>query len=119
LLMQAAESGLAGAQYDLALLYTYGYGVAQDAGESARWCRAAAEAGHVRAQYRMSGLCAAGQGVAKDPGEALFWAELAGTSGHDGARKASEEIARDLDSQVAADARRRAGSFGNPPRSPD
>src|SRR5262249_8008953 len=77
LLLRAAESGLTAAQYDLALLYTYGYGVARDAGESARWCRSAAEAGHVRARFRMSGLYAAGLGVSKDPGEALFWAELA------------------------------------------
>jgi TPR repeat protein len=111
LLLRAAKSGLAAAQYDLALLYAYGYGVTRDAGESARWCRAAAEAGHVRAQYRMSGLCAADQRVATDPGEALFWAELAAGSGHDGARKAREDIARDLDVEVADEARRRAGSF--------
>ncbi len=115
LLLQAAKSGLAAAQYDLALLYTYGYGVARDVGEGARWCRVAAEAGHVRARYRMSGLCAAGHGVAKDPGEALFWAELAAGSGHDGARKASEEIARDLDVEAAGEARRRAKSFPMPP----
>ena len=117
LLLRAAQSGFAAAQYDLALLYTYGYGVTRDAGESARWCRSAAEAGHVRAQFRMSGLCAAGLGVAKDPGEALFWAELAARSGHDGARKTGEEIARDLDMRIVGEARRRAGSFRAPVRS--
>jgi hypothetical protein len=116
-LLRAAQSGLAAAQYDLALLYTYGYGLAKDLGESARWCRSAAEAGHVRAQFRMSGLCAGGLGVAKDPGEALFWAELAARSGHDGARKTSQEIARDLDMEIVGEARRRAGSFRTPARS--
>jgi TPR repeat protein len=111
MLLLAAKSGLTAAQYDLALLYAYGYGVARDAEESARWCRSAAEAGHIRAQFRMSGLYAAGFGVAKDLGEALFWAELAARGGHDSARKTSEEIAGDLNMEIVSEARHRAESY--------
>ena len=55
---QAAEQGLAEAQYKLGVMYAEGRGVPEDAEEAVRWFRQAAEQDHAKAQWwlRLRGL---------------------------------------------------------------
>ena len=46
---KAAEQGVAKAQYNLALCYAKGNGVAKDKAEAVKWFRKAAEQGHEKA----------------------------------------------------------------------
>ena len=68
-----AEQGSATAQFNIAVLYEKGLGVAQDMSEAARWYRKAAEQGDIKAQYDVGRLYETGSGVAKDVDEARRW----------------------------------------------
>ena len=68
-----AQQGHAGAQFNVAVLYEKGQGVAQDAAEAAKWYRKAAEQGDVQAQYSVGMLYENGTGIARDPDEARKW----------------------------------------------
>ena len=76
-----AKRGDAEAQYRVGRLYYYGTGVAPDAGEAARWYRAAAEQGHARSQSNLGALYEEGRGVAVDPAEAAAWYAKAAAQG--------------------------------------
>jgi hypothetical protein len=79
---RAAESGDARAQYNLALAYGDGRGLAQDFAASATWCRRAAEQGYSDAQLLLGLLYRRGQGVRPDNSEALKWTLRAADQGH-------------------------------------
>lgn len=91
-----AEQGNAEAQFNIAVMYEQGLGVAQSDLEAARWYRAAAEAGDVAAQLKMGSLYEAGVGVAKDLGSASHWygeAAKGRAKDADAARQASARLA--------------------------
>lgn len=83
---QAAETGDAYAQYNLALCYHKGEGVEEDLREAKRWYRAAAEQGYVYAQYSLAEFCRCGDGGEKDMSEAVKWYRAAAQQGHSGAQ---------------------------------
>ena len=58
------------AQYNLALIYKNGNGVAQDYAEAAKWHRLAAEQGHLKAANNLGSLYYAGDGVLQNYAEA-------------------------------------------------
>jgi hypothetical protein len=68
-----AEQGHAAAQFNIALMYEKGTGVAQDAAEAARWYLAAAKQGDSDAQLKIAALYESGNGVTKDLDEARKW----------------------------------------------
>lgn len=76
-----AESGDAGAQYVLALLYAQGRGVRRDFGVAAEWLREAALQGETRAQYHLGLFYENGLGVPKDDIRALLWYHSAADKG--------------------------------------
>ena len=81
-LKKRAEQGNARAQFNLALCYYWGNGVAQDYAEAAVWYRKAAEQGNAEAQYHL-GICfTEGQGVERDPAEAVKWYRKAAEQGN-------------------------------------
>ena len=82
----AAEAGLDLAQYNLAILYFTGQGVAQDYAEAVRWTLAAAEQGHLNAQFNLGALYYTGTGTAVDMAQAFAWYERAAESQHAGAQ---------------------------------
>lgn len=71
----AAENGSADAQYNAALMYATGQGVAQDAAKARDYFAQAAEQGLRDAQTRLGILYATGDqaGVARDYEQARFW----------------------------------------------
>jgi TPR repeat protein len=76
-LRQAAEQGLAEAEYNLGIMYARGRGVARDAEQSAHWYRQAAEQGLASAQYNLGAQYAVGDGVPRDEQRAATWFERA------------------------------------------
>jgi len=94
--MPLAEEGRAEAQFNIAVMYEQGLGVAKNDIEAARWYRAAAERGDVASQLRMGRLYEAGVGVAKDVARAAFWygeAAKGGAKDADAAREAAARLA--------------------------
>jgi len=76
-----AEVGDAKAQYNLAVLYEKGEGVAQDSDKALAWYQKAAEAGNVNAQYNLGLAYETGEGVAQDYGKARAYYEKAAAQG--------------------------------------
>jgi hypothetical protein len=74
---KAAEQGLAPAQYQLALRYANGDGVARDFEEAVKWYRRAAGQGVAFAQFNLGVRYANGQGIERDPVLAYLWFSLA------------------------------------------
>jgi S1-C subfamily serine protease len=78
---QAAELGLAEAQYALAALYSTGDGVPLDPSEAVKWYSKAAEQGNALAQYALAICYSTGNGVPKDAKEAATWYAKAAEQG--------------------------------------
>ena len=76
-----AEAGDAKAQYNLAVLYEKGEGVAQDSDKALAWYQKAAEAGNVNAQYNLGLAYETGEGVTQDYGKARAYYEKAAAQG--------------------------------------
>ena len=92
-----AEQGRPSAQFNIALMYELGHGVARSEVEAARWYLAAAKGGDVASQLKIGTLYEAGTGVVKDIGSASFWyGETARGSEKDAdaARQARERLAK-------------------------
>ena len=77
-----AEQGDTTAQYDLAVMYDNGQGVAQDFKAAANWYARAAEMGHASAQFSLSGMYERGRGVPQDYKTATMWLTRAAEKGH-------------------------------------
>ncbi len=79
---ELAERGDPTAQYDLAIMYEKGQGMALDYAEAAKWYRLAAEQGHTDAQDNLGYMYATGRGVTRDLGEAVKWIRLSAEHGN-------------------------------------
>ena len=76
-----AAKGDANAEFDLAMCYEQGRGVAQNMVESLQWLRRAAEHGHAEAQYRLGMVYAYGINVPQDFDAAVRWYHCAAEQG--------------------------------------
>ncbi|KAI9008299.1 hypothetical protein BC832DRAFT_418551 [Gaertneriomyces semiglobifer] len=72
-LQLVASSGLASAQFCLALCYYNGIAVPENDVEAFHWCVKAADQGHAGAQNVLGNLYTEGSGCAKDPVQGLRW----------------------------------------------
>lgn len=79
---QAAQAGVAAAQFELAMQYVQGEVIEQDNDAAADWFEAAAVQGHVEAQFQLGVLYANAQQYAN----AQSWWEKAAESGHENAQ---------------------------------
>jgi TPR repeat protein len=68
-----AEQGNPRAEYNLGLLYLYGYGVNHDDAESLKWFRMSADQGNADAMYYIGQAYTEGRGVKRDEAEARKW----------------------------------------------
>jgi TPR repeat protein len=83
-LTQTRERALAGdprAQYDLAIRYRHGVGLAKNPKEALLWAQRAAHSGYPMAMALMSALYSRGEGVPRDPVQAAAWLKLASLRG--------------------------------------
>ena len=79
---QAAEQGVAMAQFNLGVMYDRGEGVPEDDSEAVEWYRKAAEQGLPGAQYNLGLMYANGEGVPEDDQEAVKWYRKAAEQGY-------------------------------------
>jgi len=78
---KSAETGYKTAQYNMALAYWSGIGVAQSYEQAGFWALKAAAQDQADAQYMMALLTQAGIGGVKDPGRAVEWMNAAAANG--------------------------------------
>ncbi len=83
--MPLAEAGDAQAQFQISVMYEYGWGTRQNAKASAKWATKAADQGHAKAQTNMGSNYYHGTGVPQDYATAMRWWRLAAAQGHSGA----------------------------------
>lgn len=110
---KAANQGDSNAQFVLGLIYETAKGLAQDYDQAVLWYKKAAVKGNSKAQINLGFLYHSGRGVTQDNVEALKWFMLApacesdeGT--RDKAIKSLDLVAKELTSEQAAEAQRRA-----------
>ena len=72
-----AEKGSAKAQFNLAGMYSKGFGVVMDEKKSFDWYKKAAEQGHPKAQYNLGVMYIIGGGTPKSLSDAKHWLNLA------------------------------------------
>jgi uncharacterized protein len=79
--LTAAEAGHADSQFNVALMYEQGIGIAKDEKEAVIWYRKAAEQGHAAAQYNLAVLYENGRGIEVDFAQANAWYRKASAQG--------------------------------------
>ncbi len=79
---QAAEQGMAKAQYNLALCYYNGKGIEKDYVKATEWYSKAAEQGYAEAQHNLGACYYNGKGVENDSVKAAEWYLKAAEQGH-------------------------------------
>ena len=91
--LKEARIGDLSAQYEVALMYATGVGVAKNVSQAFVWTKTAAEKGHTAAQYLLGSAYAGGLGTPKDEKKALSWFFKAYEYGND---KASLKLSKVL-----------------------
>ena len=81
-LREAAASGDAKAQFEIAARYAEGRGVTKDLKQAAKYYTQAADAGFAPAQFRIGSLYEKGLGVERDAGRAKSWYQMAAEQGN-------------------------------------
>jgi TPR repeat protein len=76
-----ANQGVAGAQFNLGLMYARGEGVPQNQAEAVNWFRLAADQAHVNAQFALGEMYRSGWGVPQDYALARMWFNLSAAQG--------------------------------------
>jgi len=87
ILKPLASKGDRQAQYQLAVMYRNGQGVAENPGKAAQWMIRSARQGYKRAQYSMAVLYEEGTAVKADRAKAIYWYKAAEKQGHKNASK--------------------------------
>jgi len=96
---RAAKKGNVKAQFDLAMMYAAGNGVAKNEKIAFKWFHKAARNGHVEAKYYMGLSFLQGRGVKKQLHLARYWFKQASKSGHSKAIYHLANIEKSLFSQ--------------------
>jgi TPR repeat protein len=78
---QAANAGVANAQYNMGTLYFNGQGVPQDYARAHEWFMRAARRGNKNAEFQLGMTYFTGQGVNKDPQQEIYWYDKAARQG--------------------------------------
>jgi TPR repeat protein len=82
-----AEQGNVSAQFNLALMYANGRGVAENDTEAVKWYRLASDQGHANAQSNLGYMYDNGRGVAQNDVMAYVWFSVSAAQGHENAKK--------------------------------
>jgi TPR repeat protein len=106
-----AESGSFDAQYNLALLYLDGKGVARNYDEAVKWLERAANQGQVEAQHDLGASYAKGEIVKRDYVQAYKWLSLCAAKGNSGCVDQRDQLEKKLKPRKLAEAQRLAGRW--------
>ena len=90
--LRNAEQGDASSQYNVAIFYHYGTGVAESGTEAFKWYRRAAEQNDSLAQRYVGNCYSQGDGVAVDKQEALKWLRKSADQGHEASKETLKEM---------------------------
>ncbi|MGL4625878.1 MAG: tetratricopeptide repeat protein, partial [Plesiomonas shigelloides] len=101
-----AEQGDVQAQYNVALWYAAGQGVAQDNAQAVYWYQQAALQNDADAQYSLALMYANGEGTSTDFVQAYAWLSVAGANGLQGALATREDVELEMTPSQLVDARR-------------
>ncbi len=107
---KAAKQGLAQAQFNLALMYDDGEGIAPDDAKAVKLYRKAAEQGHEDAINNLGYMYENGEGVKQDPVEAYAWHSLGGVYGCKPCTQAKNYTASQMKPGQLADGEKRAAA---------
>jgi uncharacterized protein len=88
---ELAAQGHSGAQTNLGLMLSKGWGTPPDDAEAVKWYLQAAEQGQPVAQNNLGALYLTGSGVPKDPVVSMMWLMLASENGYAAASSAVEQ----------------------------
>ena len=94
----SAEEGHADSQFNVALMYEKGIGVAKDEKEAVAWYTKSAEQGNSAAQFNLGVLYETGQGVSVDRITAYMWYGRAALAGDRDAERRRDQLRLKLDS---------------------
>jgi uncharacterized protein len=72
----AADQGSPEAQYDIGILFSFGYGVPRNDAEAVKWFQLAADQGNLNGQYALGNSYALGEGVPQNYIYAYMWLSL-------------------------------------------
>jgi TPR repeat protein len=110
-LRDAAEAGDAAAQYDLAMRYLKGDGVAQSDSDAATWLLKAAHLGSSSAQLQLGVAYELGRGVPQDFVKAYACYLIAGANGNAGSDAAQQALTPKLTMRQIAEGRTLLGEM--------
>ena len=103
---KAAEQAHARAQYNLGSMLDNGEGTPQDFKQSLLWHTKAADQGEASAQHNLGVMCYKGEGVPRNHVEAFKWFGLSARNGEQPARKALNELSKEMTSAQIEEAMR-------------
>jgi hypothetical protein len=110
-LRNAAETGDGAAQYDLAMRYLKGDGVASSESDAAGWLLKSAHLGNSRAQLQLGLAYEMGRGVPQDYVKAYACYLVAGANGNMGSEAPQKAVLPNMTQQQIADARTMLGEM--------
>jgi TPR repeat protein len=108
---QAADQGLAAAQYSLGYMYYRGEGVSRDAVKAVEWYRKAALQDDAGAQYNLGLMYYRGEGVPEDKVLAHAWFGLSARSGVRLAAEHRANVEHRMSAAEIAEAQRLSSSW--------
>jgi TPR repeat protein len=100
---KVAEKGTTWGQYNLAIRYVHGDGIAQDYSEAIKWFQKAADQNDAMSQYWLGEMYEKGLGVPVDQILAYKWYSMAARQGIREAETAQRHLQRSLTSEQLAD----------------
>jgi hypothetical protein len=106
-----AESGSPDAQFNVALMYEAGQGVAKNYQQAAKWFERAANQGHLRAQHNLGAMYGVGEGVKRDYVQAYKWLSLCAAKGDSGCASQRDQVEKKLKPSKLAEAQRLASEW--------
>jgi TPR repeat protein len=80
--IKRAQTNDPDAQYEVALMYSTGDGIAKNEPEARKWLERAAEQGHAGAEYELGNVLREGRGAVQDYERAAKWTQRAAERGH-------------------------------------
>jgi len=106
-----AEGGSYDAQYNIALLYLDGKGVARNYDEAVKWFGRAANQGQVKAQYHLGVIYEKGELIKRDYVQAYKWLSLCAAKGNGGCVAQRDLVEKKLKGSKLAEAQRLASQW--------
>lgn len=110
-LMPLAEHGHAPAQYNIAVMYEWGNGVAKNDIEALKWYKLSAENSHKDAQNNLGAMYSKGEGTEQDFVEALKWFIISARNGSEGGEKNISIVEKRMSYEQISEAQKLANDW--------